>query len=170
MQFAGRRMQLIAALMEQKEKVTQEHARYLSAIRRYGLEDQLYMREAHFILAVDPGGGTTMSQAAHRLGVTQGAASQLALRLEKKGYIVRQKSGRDHRQTLVLLTDRGEQFLQAHTAYDLAALRTVDQNYLSSFTDEQLAMVLQYEQAMEQVFRTANQTEKNAANPPHESS
>lgn len=163
MQSAGRRMQLIIALMKQKEKATQEHARYLSAIRRYGPEDRLYMREAHFILAVDPDGGTTMSQAAQRLGVTQGAASQLAQRLEKKGYIIRQKSGKDHRRTLVFLTARGRQFLQEHTAYDLASLHTADQNYLSSFTEEQLELFMRYERAMERVFAAANQTEPAAA-------
>lgn len=41
--------------------------------REYTAGDKLYMREAHFVIAIGPGEGRTMSEIAREMKVTQGA-------------------------------------------------------------------------------------------------
>ncbi len=56
--------------------------------------------------------GTRITVLAERAGMTKQSMGQLALDLEKKGYIQRMIDPRDHRATLILFTTAGWQFLQ----------------------------------------------------------
>ncbi len=49
----------------------------------------MYMREVHFVIELGAMGTPTMSEMAQRLNVTQGAVTQMAARMEKKGYVTR---------------------------------------------------------------------------------
>ena len=70
-------------------------------------------------MAVGPEGGLTMGELASRMGITQGAVSQLAARLERKGYLLRSKSAQDRRQTVATLTEKGKRLCAEHIAYDV---------------------------------------------------
>lgn len=98
------RLDLIYELLHQKAATARAYMQYIDSDREYVAGDKLYMREAHFVMAIGPGKGKTMSEIAQELDVTQGAVSQTAARLEKKGYIQRQKCPSNYRQTIAMLT------------------------------------------------------------------
>jgi DNA-binding MarR family transcriptional regulator len=56
--------------------------------------------------AIGPG-GTTAAELGRRLGVSKQAAGKTIESLERLGYVRREPDGRDQRQKIVVLTDRG---------------------------------------------------------------
>jgi len=146
------RLKLIYEIMSEKSRSAQALTQYMNANREYGQGDILHMREAHFIVAVGPGEGITMSEIAEKLFVTLGAVSQTAGRLEKKGYILRKRDPGNHRQIVAVLTPKGETFYQQHLRYDSVQFATLDANYFSRFTEEQLCLIRDYEALMYTAF------------------
>ena len=112
---------------------------------------KLYMREVHFVMAVGPGEGRTMSELARILEVTRGAVSQLAARMEKKGYICRVKAAEDKRRTLTCLTEQGRALYREHLAYDRANYQQVSQ-LLGDFSNEELERIRDYERRVRACF------------------
>ena len=154
-----RRVKLISALLEEKARASDAFTRYITTPRVYegGGGELLYMREAHFILAVGPGEGRTMSEIAQALGVTQGAVSQLAARLEKKGYILRRRTPENHRQVLVTLTPLGEEACRTHQNFDDAQYAQMDRDCFSRFTEEELRKFWEYEHIICTHFTKVNE-------------
>lgn len=145
------RLELITKLFTEKTNTTMVFSEYLSTPREYLPGSKLYMREVHFIMAISPETGSTATEIANKLDVTLGAVSQLAQRLEKKGFIERAKSSHDKRQTIVTLTDIGNALYQEHEEYDKARF-TAAQDYFKNFTDEQLLEFLKYEKLMREIY------------------
>ena len=110
------------------------------------------MREAHFIMALGPEGGKTMSEIAKAMSVTQGAISQIAGRLEKKGYLLRRQNSENRRQIMALLTEKGKSFYQQHLEFDSSEFAKMDRDYLSRFSKEELDTILEYERQMAIIF------------------
>ncbi|MCC8164250.1 MAG: MarR family transcriptional regulator [Lachnospiraceae bacterium] len=142
------RIRLISEILELKAISTKEFTQYMNASRGYNTDDFIYMREAHFMLAVKPDDGATMSEIAEALAVSHGAVSQIAARLEKKGYITRSKNPSNRRETIVTLTGKGKDFYWEHLKYDCDRYKNLDQTYLHQFTEEQLEMIRDYESYM----------------------
>ena len=124
---------------------------FLEIPRKYAADDSLYMREVHFVVAVGPEGSPTISEMASRLNVTQGAVTQMVIRLEKKGYVLRAKNPYDRRQTTVSLTEKGKTLCSDHIAFDrsehIRASRT-----LADYSDAELEKIIRYEQLIRQLF------------------
>lgn len=152
------RLQLIFEILGEKEKASRAFIQYANKSRVYG-DEELYMREAHFITAVGPGNGLIMSKIAEIMAVTHGAVSQIACRLEKKGYILRCRDPENHRQIIAKLTEKGEDFYRKHIRYDTAEYAEMDKRFFSSFTEEELRLIKAYEQAMYAIF--TSKTESN---------
>lgn len=142
------RLDLIYELLHQKAATARAYVQYIDSDREYVEGDKLYMREAHFVMAIGPGEGKTMSEIAQKLDVTQGAVSQTAARLEKKGYIQRLKCPTNRRQIIALLTEKGEQFYTEHEKYDRQTFSDVDRAIFHKYSDEQLLLLIEYEAAM----------------------
>lgn len=153
------RLHLIYEILAEKSRSAQAFVQYNNASREYGQGEDLHMREAHFIMAVGPGEGMTMSEVARVLSVTHGAVSQTAARLEKKGYLLRMRDPSNRRQIVAALTPQGEEFFHRHLQYDSAHFADMDRHYLSRFTDDELRMIRDYEALMYTIF-TKKQTEK----------
>ena len=138
---------------------------YMDSDREYTADDKLYMREAHFVIAIGPGEGRTMSEIAREMNVTQGAVSQIASRLEKKGYVCRRKNEENKRQIIAFLTEKGEQFYTEHQRYDESMHRQMDEIALNRFNEEELQCIFEYEQIMEMLLKeealTRHLTEKS---------
>lgn len=111
------REEQILHLVKETTRLSRAVHKYESQPRDYGTGDLLYMREAHLIDQVGPE-GTDMGTLARRLGVSGGAVSQTAARLEKKGYIYRQAKEEDSRCICCFLTERGLEVYKAHQAID----------------------------------------------------
>jgi len=79
------RLTLIQKLLREHTATASATLNYFENPRKYAEDDSLYMREVHFVVEIGPMGAPTMSELASRLNVTQGAVTQMATRLEKKG-------------------------------------------------------------------------------------
>lgn len=93
--------------------------KYLNVPRQYGGDVVLYMREAHLLNVL--GGADRMLSAeeiAASMEITHGAVTQLTDRLEKKGYVYRDKSVKDKRLILRGLTDKGREAYAIHRTFD----------------------------------------------------
>jgi len=77
----------------------------------------LYTSEIHLLDMAGRFPGDSMSQVASRLGVTKGAISQTAKKLEQKGYLERISPEGDNKTILIRLTDTGMQAFSWHRAY-----------------------------------------------------
>lgn len=150
--FENDRLDLVYRLFCAKMASAQAINGYLNVQRNYSSQSTLYMREAHFIMALSPGEGKTMSAIAEALSITQGAASQIATRLEKKGYIQRCHSTEDRRLVLVFLSELGEAFYFDHKKYDEEHFRQIEEFVTSRYTDEEIALLTDYENRMTELF------------------
>lgn len=146
------RLRLIHALLDGISKSSAAFEQYQATRRVYSKEDNLYMREAHFVMAVGLGEGKTMSEIAEALNVSRGAASQTAGRLEKKGYILRRRSQSNYRQIVAVLTEKGRRLYEEHLAYDSEHYAQMDVDFFSRYTDEQLRLLREYEEGVCAIF------------------
>lgn len=158
--MSGSRLDLIYQLLHQKAATSRIYMHYIDSDREYITGDKLYMREAHFIMAIGSRGETTMSEIAQELDVTQGAVSQTAARLEKKGYIRREKCPTNRRQTIAVLTEKGEAFYAEHQKYDLELYAYSDEIFFSKYSDEQLRMFIEYEATVMHLMQSKYEQEK----------
>jgi DNA-binding MarR family transcriptional regulator len=78
--------------------------------------------------------GTRITVLADRAGITKQSMGQLAIDLEKRGYIERKADPSDHRATLVLFTSTGWQFL--HDAYEIK--KEIEAEYQAILGEEEM--------------------------------
>jgi len=124
---------------------------YHNRPRRYTPEYKLYFKEVHFIVAVGPDGTPTMNEMAQRLKVTQGAVTQIASQLEKKGYLIRTKDTTDRRCTTISLTEKGKELCAKHIAYDQEKYQEAS-DFFSDYSDEQLAFCIHFQERMLEMY------------------
>lgn len=87
----------------------------LSAAAVAARRDEAFLRAAHgltsaqyqFLLEVHKSGGITLTTASRRLGCSKGNVTGLAARLERDGYVIRERSPIDRRVVRVRLTEKG---------------------------------------------------------------
>ncbi|MCD8122254.1 MAG: MarR family transcriptional regulator [Clostridiales bacterium] len=145
------RIELIQKLLKAHTRSTTLTVSFLETPRKYDVDNALYMREVHFVLAIGTDGTPTMGELAQQLNVTQGAVTQMASRLEKKGYVTRTKASDDKRVTTVSLTEKGKNLCERHIAYDLKEYSWASQ-YLSKYSDEEIASFIEYENMIGHLF------------------
>ncbi|MCY6959526.1 MarR family winged helix-turn-helix transcriptional regulator [Clostridium brassicae] len=76
--------------------------------RNYGTDQQLFEAEIHMIKAIKENEGIHVTGLADILGVTKGAVSQIIMRLEKKGMIIKEKDIKNQSRLVLKLTPKGE--------------------------------------------------------------
>ncbi len=133
-------------------KVTETHSKYMAVERDYFKGEHLFMREAHMIVEIGELQQPTMSELAQKMEVTPGAISQLAVRMEKKGFIQRIPDTEDKRKSFVILTEKGKEFYKLHKAFDEEQYRKADK-LLSEYTQEQLEEFIRFEEKVNQIFQ-----------------
>ncbi|HIT64714.1 MAG TPA: MarR family transcriptional regulator, partial [Candidatus Ventrimonas merdavium] len=114
------RSQTISELLKVHRLSAAAAVNYFERPRKYTEDDALYMREVHFVIELGAMGTPTMSEMAQRLNVTQGAVTQMAARMEKKGYVTRSKDSMDKRVTILSLTEQGKVLRKNHMEFDKA--------------------------------------------------
>lgn len=75
----------------------------------HGRKGDLYHSERHMLDAIAEDTGRNMSQHAAALGVTRGAISQIASKLEDKGFVRRGKRGSNDKEVFLELTKLGRE-------------------------------------------------------------
>ena len=76
--------------------------------RYYGTEEQLHEAEIHMIKSIKENEGIHVTGLAELLGVTKGAVSQIVMRLQRKGMIVKDTDPRNLSRLVLRLTPTGE--------------------------------------------------------------
>jgi DNA-binding MarR family transcriptional regulator len=76
--------------------------------RYYGTDVPLFYAEIHLIKAIKENEGIHITGLAQYLEVTKGAVSQMLMKLEKKGFIVKEKDPGNQSRFLLKLTPKGE--------------------------------------------------------------
>ncbi len=76
--------------------------------RSFGTDQELYHSEIHMLDCIAGQPDLHISGIARLLGVTRGAASQTAKRLEKKGMVVKKVCSENVKMTILKLTEKGE--------------------------------------------------------------
>jgi DNA-binding MarR family transcriptional regulator len=77
-------------------------------IRNYGTNEQLYEAEIHMIKAIKENESIHVTGLADLLGVTKGAVSQIIIKLERKGMIVKEVDPHNLSRLLLRVTPVGE--------------------------------------------------------------
>ncbi|GLC30179.1 MarR family winged helix-turn-helix transcriptional regulator [Clostridium omnivorum] len=76
--------------------------------RYYGTDTPLFHSEIHMIKAIKENKGIHITRLAENLGVTKGAVSQIAIKLQKKGLIVKERDINNASKFLLKLSPMGE--------------------------------------------------------------
>jgi DNA-binding MarR family transcriptional regulator len=76
--------------------------------RYYGTNVPLFYAEIHLIRAIKENEGIHITGLAQYLEVTKGAVSQMLMKLEKKGFIIKEKDPSNQSRFLLKLTPKGE--------------------------------------------------------------
>ena len=145
------RLALVQRILREHNTTSVATVDFFEKPHKYAEDDSLYMREVHFVVEVGSMESPTMSEMATRLNVTQGAVTQMATRLEKKGYVIRQKDTQDKRVTTISLTEKGRILCDEHIAYDQKEHAIVSE-MLNEFSDEELEKLIRYEKIMWEIF------------------
>ena len=124
---------------------------YMYTDREYVKGHKLYLREIHFLLCIGPQKNLTMSEIASKMNVTQGAATQIAGRLIKKGLIRKDKHPEDKRYTVISLTVEGTKAYEEYLEYDNLRNKELSACLNSNFTEENILTILKYEKMIQDI-------------------
>lgn len=96
-------------------------------MHRYGSETTLFSAEIHMIKCVKENASLHMTALAERLGVTRGAVSQMARRLEEKGMLLKGRDNSNRLRRVLRLTSKGEKAYAFHEALHADFERLVEE-------------------------------------------
>jgi DNA-binding MarR family transcriptional regulator len=106
-------------------------------VNYFDTDTLLYHSEIHMVQFIKENENLHLSAIARNLGITRGAVSQMVMRLEKKGIVVKETVPHNNRKVFLRLTPKGEiayaSHKRNHTSYNavtLALLQNADQSQL----------------------------------------
>jgi len=99
---------------------------------------ELTAREIHCLQAVGQNQGANIKNLGETLGVTKSAVSQMAGKLAKKGFVRKESSPDNNKETLVFLTTTGQEAYALHEEFHERHMRTLRKR-LDEFPDPQIA-------------------------------
>lgn len=97
------------------------------------LTEGLSIAELHTICAVGLYETNPMKVIANRLGITVATLTVMINKLEKRGYVKRERGTQDRRQVLVALTTKGRKAMRVHNAFH----RKMVESALADLTPEE---------------------------------
>lgn len=110
--------------MVNSQKIMQMGAKIQSRInsndkkaRSFGTSQMLHQSEIHFIDAIGMGEGVNATQLSQKLGITNGAVTQLASKLLKKQLIVKYKKEHNKKEVFLRLTEEGTIAFENHILF-----------------------------------------------------
>jgi DNA-binding MarR family transcriptional regulator len=118
----------------------------------YGTDRLYYRAEIHFIEFIGGHPGSNIKEISEAFGVSKATASKLLKKLDKKGAIVK-TCGSDKRDTLITLTEIGQEAFLGHIKYH-EEKQNEDLSLFSELSDEGKTAILQYLQYTLDVFET----------------
>ena len=101
-------------------------------VHRYGTDTPLFAAEIHMIKCVKENPELHMTALAELLGVTRGAVSQIAMKLEAKGMLVKDRDEGNRARRLLRVTPGGEAAYVYHERLHAAFDRLVEELLLGA--------------------------------------
>jgi DNA-binding MarR family transcriptional regulator len=99
--------------------------------RNYGTEEPLFEAEIHMIKFIRENEGIHVTGLAELLGVTKGAVSQIVMKLQRKGMVLKEADPRNQSRLVLRLTPEGErayrQHERLHAEFDDLVNRVLDE-------------------------------------------
>ena len=118
--------------------------------------NDLSMREFHVIETVAQSGeSNTMSVIAAALRITVGSLTVAIATLERKGYVIRQRSELDRRRVHVSLTPRGVQVNEHHAAFH----REMTDAVMHSLPEDELEVLVKALRSVDDYFTSKEKQE-----------
>ncbi|MCR8928831.1 MarR family transcriptional regulator [Priestia megaterium] len=112
------REEIFNELIESIYEVSRSTSAYESIPRKYGIEDELYMVEAHTINLIGNENKVSPSHLAKLTNKTKGAISQMVDKLLKKDLVIKYKNPTNNREVIIELSDKGKQAYKYHKELD----------------------------------------------------
>ena len=112
----------------------------------------LYTSEVHLLDMAGRFPGESMSALASRLGITKGAVSQTARKLEEKGFLERVNAEGDNKTVFLRLTGPGFRAFRWHQAYHAEVNRKMGKEFSKMDREEQekiIAVLVRLEQVFD---------------------
>jgi len=104
----------ISKLFEQWNRITNKILQSESAPQDFGTGDLLFSSEIHTVCAIGNNPGINITDLSAQLGVTKGAISKLAKRMEEKDLIKRYHKPGNDKEILLSLTPKGKKVHRGH--------------------------------------------------------
>jgi DNA-binding MarR family transcriptional regulator len=104
--------------------------------------------DMHIIEAINIEEPRKMSDIAKRLNVTVGTLTTNMNSLEKKGYIIRERSTEDKRVVLVILTEKGRKAFFHHRDFHKKMIRTI----VRDLSEDEMKVLIRCMQKLDQFF------------------
>ena len=120
-------------------RIINKHGRIEESPIRLGTAIGLTAKEVHVIQTIGTSEGINIKSIGETLGVTKSAASQMVSKLERKGFITKNKAPDNDKEILTFLTPDGWQAFEAHKEFHERHLHTLKER-LGDFPDHQLAL------------------------------
>ena len=144
---------LTKELITATRNATLAYHNYMYTDREYVKGQKLYLREMHFLLYIGPDNSLTMSEIARKMNITQGAATQIAGRLMKKGFIRKDKDPQHKRYSVISLTDDGNRVYGEYLEYDRLRSKEITAYLDENFSEEDIRTILRYENLIQDMCR-----------------
>lgn len=152
--------------MKDSEKILAQGARLQYRIssndkkpRSFGTDQLLHHAEIHFIDAIGPEDGLNGTQAAQKLGITNGAVTQIANKLVTKGLLTKYRKEENRKEVFLKLTDQGIVAFENHRAFH-KILEDRMIAYLDSLDSDQRRVIANFMTIIETNLPDLNQEDK----------
>ncbi len=130
-------------------RVIKEFNRIERENRRYGTGRELFFAEIHMIQFIKNHEGLHISSVAEKLGITKGAVSQIARKLQNKGMLIKETDSTNQRRVLLRLTREGEKAYSAHEAMHEELEREIE-GILSGSSDREREFLGKFLETLEE--------------------
>jgi DNA-binding MarR family transcriptional regulator len=127
--------------------------------RSFGTSQLLHQSEIHFIDAIGPGNGLNASRVSQKLGITNGAVTQIADKLLRKKLILKYKKEDNKKEVYLKLTEEGEMAFESHNAFH-KELNDKMIAYLDDLSGEQKEAIFGLMDVIEQYLPDLSEEEK----------
>ena len=108
--------------------------------RTFGTQHKLYQSEIHFIEAIGLDGGYSASELSEKLGITNGAVTQVSDKLLKKKLIRKYKKAENKKTVYITLTKEGVRAYKNHEKFHEGFNKKLTA-YLSSLSKKEFSAI-----------------------------
>jgi DNA-binding MarR family transcriptional regulator len=138
-------------LFERWARIMNKMSRSESLPRDFGTGDQLFPSEIHTLCVIGSLPGTRITDLSVRLGVTKGAVSRIAKKMEEKGLIEKYQEYGNDKEIRLRLTSTGKKAYLGHEEYHTKAFGQI-QKEMEKLTREQAVFLFRFLSMMEDVI------------------